>query len=104
MKTKNAILFLLVITVIFLLLSCGGGNGGGEIPITPAPSTPASGTPEWVVKGDSMAYNLAEYWQITDQFIENDGMPGYAINMLPLDDRVLNKVVIMLSLIHILTL
>jgi hypothetical protein len=101
MKTKNAILFLLIITVIFLFLSCGGGGGSGETPTapapTPAPAPPAqaNGIPEWVIKGDSMAFNLANYWQITDPSIENDGLPCYAVDMLPPDNRVLNKVVIM---------
>jgi hypothetical protein len=51
--------------------------------------------PEWVVKGDSMAYNLAVYWQnTTSEYIENDGHPGYAVEQLPIDHRMLHRVVI----------
>jgi hypothetical protein len=50
--------------------------------------------PEWVIKGDSMAYLLAQQWNGA----ENNGHAGYTVNVLPLDGRKLNKVVLLVGI------
>lgn len=81
---------ILLAAVFVFLLACSGG-GGGEVPIT---STKTPAIPEWVIKGDSMAYLLALQWEGS----ENNGVPGARIEDLAPDDRMLKKVVIMVGI------
>ena len=73
-----------LVLFIFLTVCLPNGNAIGD----DAPYVP---NPEWVIKGDSMAWGLANKWVGA----ENDGQPGYAVQTLRIDDRYLDKAVLM---------